>query len=452
MKEQINTNPLDSILGAGFGGLKTEKTETPESIKNIYESRFNWFNEEFISLDKQIPEEFKNEYNALYLMFGNSEHEKNIEDVILKHKVNVYDDVPMPEIVLSICDGYGNNRRMVMTRENISCITAQAKVGKTFLVKLVVSGILKKGVFQNRLHSELPDGRDKILYIDTEQSKFHVKLGLSQIKELLTPEYEHELNRMEVYQFDSVSTLKRLEFVKYLIYNRKPDFVILDGISDLALNTNDLAEADELVTNLRIWATENNCHICNVIHQNPNDVQTKMKGHLGTKLQDKSEIVIGVSIDKENDSVRIVQSLASRNRKPEPFQFSILETGTPEINNESVSEYKINGKKPLKTEKSNTELYRLLTTIYAKKSKDTVSFFRYGELLTAICLEFENAFKTPIGDSAGKKLIAKFVDKGWVLKSGQPKFTEYYLGEFAEETTFNYGNFHDTINENDTPF
>jgi hypothetical protein len=219
-------------------------------------------------------------------MFGETEHNKTIETQLQKFKVLVTDEVPMPEIVLSFCDVNGQNKRMVMTRENISCVTAQAKVGKTFLVKLIVSSVLKKGVFQNRLLSELPINRDKILYIDTEQSKFHVKLGLSQIKEMLTEEHEHELNRMDVYQFDAVSTLQRLEYVKWLIYNTKPDFVVLDGISDLALDTNNLKEADELVTNLRIWATDNNCHICNVIHQNPNDVQTKMKGHLGTKLQD----------------------------------------------------------------------------------------------------------------------------------------------------------------------
>lgn len=83
---------------------------------------------------------------------------------------------------------------------------------------------------------------------------------------MLGEENEKELNRMQVYQFDAVSTLQRLEFVKWLIYNEKPDFVVLDGISDLALDTNNLKEADESVTNLRIWATENNCHICNVLY------------------------------------------------------------------------------------------------------------------------------------------------------------------------------------------
>ena len=54
----------------------------------------------------------------------------------------------MPEIVLSICDVNGSNKRIVMTRENISCVTAQTKVDKTFLVKLILSAVLKKGYFK----------------------------------------------------------------------------------------------------------------------------------------------------------------------------------------------------------------------------------------------------------------------------------------------------------------
>ena len=348
---------------------------------------------------------------------------------IEKFKVKITDEIPMPEIVLSICDVNGENKRMVMTRENISCVTAQAKVGKTFLIKLILSAILKRGIFQNRLLSELPKGKDKILYIDTEQSKYHVKLGLMQIKKMLGSDGEKELDRMDVYQFDAVSTPTRLEYVKHLIYLNKPDFVVLDGISDLALDTNNLKEADELVTNLRIWATENNCHICNVIHQNPNDIQTKMKGHLGTKLQDKSEIVIGVSIDKENDCNRIVQSLASRNRKPDAFQFSILEDGMPEIQNEDVSIFKMTGKKAPKMDKPDYQLFQILTAAFSKVSGEVKSY-RYGEMVQQICLEFEKQFKENIGDNMAKKLLTKFIDNKWILKSGDAGQSRYFLGEF----------------------
>lgn len=411
-------------------GLDSSSEQTPHNaitgyIQPNYKIRYDWFVNEYVSYNLEIPDENKKEFELLFNLFGKSEESKDISEKLAKFRVNVDDEVPMPEIVLSICDVDSNNKRMVMTRENISCVTAQAKVGKTFLVKLIVSAILKRGIFQNRLLSELPEGRDKILYIDTEQSKYHVKLGLSQIKEMLGSDKEHELSRMQVYQFDAVSTAQRYEFVRWLIYNTNPDFVVLDGISDLALDTNNLKEADELVTNLRIWATENNCHICNVIHQNPNDLQTKMKGHLGTKLQDKSEIVIGVSVDKENDTNRIVQSLASRNRRPDPFEFTINENGMPEILEIEVTDFKLQGKKAPKTEKPDFQLYQILTTIFSKKSGE-VNYYKYGEITQQIILEYEKIFNEQIGESIAKKLITKFVDNDWLLMSDK----NYFLGEF----------------------
>lgn len=426
----MENNSLDkkiNVFEAGFISSSNENAIVNFEVPN-YKLRYDFFVEEYVKFNTEIPEELIQEYELLYKMFGETEQNSSIEKSLEKFKVLVTDEVPMPEIVLSICDVNGENKRMVMTRENISCVTAQAKVGKTFLIKLIVSSILKRGLFQNRLLSELPQGRDKILYIDTEQSKFHVRLGLSQIKEMLGAENENELNRMEVYQFDAVSTVQRLEYVKWLIYNTKPDFVVLDGISDLALDTNNLKEADELVTNLRIWATDNNCHICNVIHQNPNDIQTKMKGHLGTKLQDKSEIVIGVSVDKENDSNRVVQSLASRNRKPEAFEFSISEKGMPFINEIEITQSKLQGKKAPKTEKPSFQLFQILTTIYSKKTDSL--HYRYTELVQQIVLEYEKMFKETLGDNNAKKLLTKFIDNNWILKSGDK---DYFLGEYNNE-------------------
>ena len=119
---------------------------------------------------------------------------------IEKFKIDINEEIPLPEIILSICDVDGNNKRMVMTRQNISCVTAQAKVGKSFLIKLIISACLKKGTFQNRLHSEMPINRDKILYIDTEQSKYHVQLGLKQMRDIINENSSSELNN-----FNSVS-------------------------------------------------------------------------------------------------------------------------------------------------------------------------------------------------------------------------------------------------------
>lgn len=349
---------------------------------------------------------------------------------INKYKVDINEEIPLPEIILSICDPNGENKRMVMTRQNISCVTAQAKVGKTFLVKLIISTCLKKNTFQNRLNSEMPNGKDKILYIDTEQSKYHVQLGLKQIRDIVGNEFNKVSNKIDVYQFDAVGTDTRYEYVRELIYTKQYSLVVIDGISDLSVDTNDLKLADKLVTDLRIWATENNLHILNVIHLNPGDLSHKMKGHLGTKLADKSETVLGVSIDKENTNVRLVQSLATRNRKPDPFAFEILENGTPNIVDyefpDTFSKPKrerIKTKKEILEEKSN----EILMDVYEKA--DELGFM-YSDLCDRIRRSYLKITSESLGDRYARDFLKECIDTSLILSDKDKK--RYFLGDLKE--------------------
>jgi len=345
---------------------------------------------------------------------------------IEKFKIDINEEIPLPEIILSICDVDGNNKRMVMTRQNISCVTAQAKVGKSFLIKLIVSACLKKGTFQNRLHSEMPLNRDKILYIDTEQSKYHVQLGLKQMRDIINENASSDLNnfnavsdKIDVYQFDAVSTDVRYEYVKQLIYTKMYSFVIIDGISDLSVDTNDLKLADKLVTDLRIWATECDLHILNVIHLNPGDLSHKMKGHLGTKLADKSETVLGISVDKENDSNRIVQSLASRNRKSDPFVFEITEQGVPSI----IEDYNVcdvveKQRRPNKTKNLKDKQFEILTEAFLNSKEDGIN---YSELVDRVKRAYIKIANDSIGDNLAKKFIQEMKETSQILMNSENK-------------------------------
>lgn len=345
---------------------------------------------------------------------------------IEKFKIDINEEIPLPEIILSICDVDGNNKRMVMTRQNISCVTAQAKVGKSFLIKLIISACLKKGTFQNRLHSEMPINRDKILYIDTEQSKYHVQLGLKQMRDIINENSSSELNnfnyvsdKIDVYQFDAVSTDIRYEYVKSLIYSKKYSFVIIDGISDLSIDTNDLKLADKLVTDLRIWATECDLHILNVIHLNPGDLSHKMKGHLGTKLADKSETVLGISVDKENDSNRIVQSLASRNRKSDPFIFEITEKGVPRIIEDyNTFDFVEKQKRPNKSKNLKDKQFQILTEAFNDSQEDGIN---YGELVDRIKRAYIKITNDSIGDNLAKKFIQEMKETSQILMNTENK-------------------------------
>ena len=344
-------------------------------------------------------------------------------DIINKFKVDINEEIPLPEIVLSVCDANGNNKRMVMTRQNISCITAQAKVGKSFLTKLIISACLEKSVFQNRLHSDMPEGRDKILYIDTEQSKFHVQLGLKQIRDI-TPSFSREAHRVDVYQFDAVSTDVRYSYVKELIYSKKYSLVVLDGISDLSIDTNDLKLVDKLVTDLRIWATECDLHIVNIIHLNPGDLSHKMKGHLGTKLADKSETVLGISIDKDNPSNRIVQSLASRNRKSDPFIFEITEEGNPNIIDSDIDFDFLKQQKQTKSSVLKNKAIEILSDVFSDAEVDGIG---YTDLVDRIKRAYLKITTDTIGDNLVKKFIVEQKETSKIVLNAT--YNKYLLWE-----------------------
>ncbi len=358
----------------------------------------------------------------------------NLSD-IEKFKIDINEKIPLPEIILSICDPNGENKRMAMTRQNISCVTAQAKVGKSFLIKLIVSACLKKQTFQNRLFSEMPNGRDKILYIDTEQSKYHVQLGLKQIRDIVGANFNSISQNIDVYQFDAVGTDNRFNYVRELIYTKKYSFVIIDGIADLSVDTNDLKLADKLVTELRIWATECDLHILNVIHLNPGDLSHKMKGHLGTKLADKSEIVLGVSIDKENQNTRLVQSLATRNRKPDPFAFEITEDGNPMIVDYEFQENVLKRKKePIQTKKD--LLFTFSNEIIIDVFNDLENLgTSYSDICDKIKRSFLKITTQVLGDRYAKDFLKESIETSKIFY--EPAQKKYFLGEIKyDENNF----------------
>ena len=59
--------------------------------------------------------------------------------------------------------------------------------------------------------------------------------------------------------------------------------------------------------------------------------------------------------------------------------------------------------------------------------------YRYTELTQQIILEYEKIFKENLGDNNAKKLLTKFIDKEWILKSGDKGYSQYFLGEFKQE-------------------
>lgn len=335
---------------------------------------------------------------------------------IEKYRIRHTDKIPLPDTVLS----FGG--QVVSTRKNIFGITGKAKVGKSFLMTLINGAVLKKGE-TGVLASYLPKGKDKILYIDTEQSDYHVSLVIRRIKEIAE---ENRIDNLLMYAFDSVPTQSRFDYTEFLIMNTDNiGLVIIDGIADLVKSVNDEIIACDMADTLRRWATVKDVAIGYVLHQNPSD-NSKMRGHLGTVLMNKSETVIQISSSKENESVKLVETTQTRNRKPDNWSFEII-NGTPVVMDECYTEPKL-GRKP-SVVLTDIDRYSLLNKVFSKVSPSI------GISPTVLKENITDEYISMYGPTGGTKIkefMAYCREKKWLVQPDGNR-TNYFLYEFSKD-------------------
>lgn len=234
----------------------------------------------------------------------------------------VTDEFEAPPVILRVDDS------IIGTLGNFSASTGKAKSKKTFNVCAIVAAAMTGGTVLN-YSASLPPEKCKILYVDTEQSKFHCKRVLSRILRLAELSLEHQPESLEFLCLRGYATKERLKKIEEAIYDI-PDLalVIIDGIRDLAHDINSPSESTDLITKMMQWTDERKIHIHTVLHLNKGDDNTR--GHLGTELNNKAETVLQVTKDDFDKDVSIVSSKHIRDIDFEPFAFRINSEALPE--------------------------------------------------------------------------------------------------------------------------
>jgi len=180
----------------------------------------------------------------------------------------------MAESTISVTSTYEHSPVVLMvddtiigTLGNFSASIGKAKSKKTFNVSAIVASALNNSTVLH-YRSTFPENKRKILYIDTEQGRYHCQQVLKRILRLADlPEYKN------------------------------PDNLIM-----LALR--------KFSPKLRLAIVA--------------------RGHIGTELNNKAETIMQVEVDKEDKAVSVVEAVHIRDGEFEPFAFRINEEAMPE--------------------------------------------------------------------------------------------------------------------------
>ena len=242
----------------------------------------------------------------------------------------------MAESTISVTSTYEHSPVVLMvddtvigTLGNFSASIGKAKSKKTFNVSAIVASALS-GSSVLHYRSTFPENKRKILYIDTEQGRYHCQLVLKRILRLADlPEYKNPDNLIML-ALRKFSPKLRLAIVEQAI-GTIPDLglVIIDGIRDFLYDINSSSESTDIISKFMQWTDDRQIHIHTVLHQNKNDEHAR--GHIGTELNNKAETIMQVEVDKEDKTVSVVEAVHIRDREFEPFAFRINEEAIPEL-------------------------------------------------------------------------------------------------------------------------
>ena len=235
----------------------------------------------------------------------------------------------MAESTISVTSTYEHSPVVLMvddtvigTLGNFSASIGKAKSKKTFNVSAIVASALS-GSSVLHYRSTFPENKRKILYIDTEQGRYHCQLVLKRILRLADlPEYKNPDNLIML-ALRKFSPKLRLAIVEQAI-GTIPDLglVIIDGIRDFLYDINSSSESTDIISKFMQWTDDRQIHIHTVLHQNKNDEHAR--GHIGTELNNKAETIMQVEVDKEDKTVSVVEAVHIRDREFEPFAFPIM--------------------------------------------------------------------------------------------------------------------------------
>ncbi|GAA4801701.1 AAA family ATPase [Litoribaculum gwangyangense] len=290
------------------------------------------------------------------------------------------------------------------TRGNQIVIIGKAKSRKSFYLGILASAALSNELILGTYKGELPKEQSAVAYFDTEQGAYHVQKAQKRICSLTKKE---KLEKLYLYHLRALEPSERLKVIEAVIYaNDNLGIVFIDGIRDLVTSINDEGQATMICSKLLKWSEERNILIIVVLHQNKgNDFA---RGHLGTELINKAELVLSVTKQNGNEDISIVKPEYSRDIEPETFAFTIVD-GLPTAVDDFVENTPSGSRKTKLVDLKDEDKLRLLGDVFSDDNG-----FKYSELKKQIKRSYSTLFKETVGDNQAKDFITECKFKKWI--------------------------------------
>ena len=252
--------------------------------------------------------------------------------------------------------------RPCFPRRELVAITGKAKSGKTFVTSMLMARGASpfpppKGGGELMRNGEKPL---KVLWYDTEQSDESTQDILkNRVLQMIHKTNTNHTNitndkdsldlfnscsaeksvssvpsvvekTFDVFNVRAVEWKERRSLLKEAVERYEPDLVIVDGIRDLVNDINDGVLAQEVMEELLHLATQKNCCIVCVLHQNKGSEDHNLRGWIGTELMNKAFEVYACEKMIPQRVFKLEQTLTRKYDIEQTLYFEVNEQGLPQ--------------------------------------------------------------------------------------------------------------------------
>ena len=224
-------------------------------------------------------------------------------------------------------------------RRELVAITGKAKSGKTFVTSMLMACCQSRDVLA---FQRIGDEPLRVLWYDTEQSdestqdilKNRIMTLIKTTTDLMNSTDKNSCNSLfekniDVFNVRGVAWKERRDLLREAVTRCKPDLVIVDGIRDLVNDINDGVLAQEVMEELMHLATERNCCIVCVLHQNKSGEDHNLRGWIGTELMNKAFEVYSCEKLQPQRIFSLEQTLTRKYDIERTMYFEVGDDGLP---------------------------------------------------------------------------------------------------------------------------
>ena len=213
--------------------------------------------------------------------------------------------------------------RPCFPRRELVAITGKAKSGKTFVTSMLMACCQSRDVLA---FQRIGDEPLRVLWYDTEQSDESTQ---DILKNRVMRMVDGDVQLFDIFNVRGVAWKERRDLLREAVTRCKPDLVIVDGIRDLVNDINDGVLAQEVMEELMHLATEHDCCIVCVLHQNKSGEDHNLRGWIGTELMNKAFEVYSCEKLQPQRIFSLEQTLTRKYDIERTMYFEVGDDGLP---------------------------------------------------------------------------------------------------------------------------